>query len=918
MKRETKSTCCYCGTGCGVIIESEGDRVVGVRGDPEHPANFGMLCSKGASLHLTARHPTRLLYPEMRESRDAARQRVSWDDALDSAARRFAETIRAHGPDSVAFYISGQLLTEDYYVFNKLAKGLIGTNNVDTNSRLCMSSAVAGYKQTLGADSVPCSYEDIAAAGCILIAGANPAVAHPIVFRRIEQAKAANPQLKIIVIDPRRSESAALADLHLALKPGTDIALFNALLHVMIDEALIDRAYIDAHTEGFAALAQAVEAYSPAAAAAICGVAAESIVQAARWFAQADGALSFYCQGLNQSSHGTHNNAALIHLHLATAQIGKPGAGPFSLTGQPNAMGGREVGGLSNLLSAHRDLANPAHRAEMARFWGVPFVAQRPGKAAIDLFRALKTGEVKAVWIACTNPAHSLPEQAEVRAALRAAEFVVLQENYGDTDTAAFADLLLPATGWSEKDGTVTNSERRITRVRSAVAKPGETRHDWEIAVDFARRLGAELGQPLTGSLFPYGCAEAIFNEHRASTHGRDLDITGLSYELLETQGPQQWPYPEGASAGRVRLYGDGLFPTANGRARFVAVEHRPLADEPDAARPISLLSGRSRDQWHGMSRSGTVPRLFNASDEPVVEMNSCDMRHRGLEDGDLVRVHNARGSIVVPALAGAGMARGLAWLPMHWGSRFMNSPGANALTPSAVDPYSFQPELKHAAVAVDAAKLPWPLVVIRRVENTLPEGASLDAATLLARARTLLPEFEYASVAFNGRAAALMIFRAASATPLPEARLQEIDALFGLDDEAEAIVFVDARRNISKRALTRDGQMIGVRLAGDARAQGWIKQAIAEAQAGSGAGTGLARWAVAPLSAPPLALPTRSRVVCQCADVSEQQIGTLLAQGHTLEAVQATLKCGTYCGGCLPELRRMAARTALSGDPQS
>lgn len=359
MKRETKSTCCYCGTGCGVIIESENGQVSGVRGDPEHPANFGMLCSKGASLHQTTRHTSRLLFPEMRSERGVARQRVAWDDALDTAARRFADTIRAYGPDSVAFYISGQLLTEDYYVFNKLAKGLIGTNNVDTNSRLCMSSAVAGYKQTLGADSVPCSYEDIAAADCILIAGANPAAAHPIVFRRIEQAKAANPQLKIIVIDPRRSESAEIADLHLPLKPGTDIVLFNALLHVMIREQLIDREYIAAHTEGFPALALAVESYTPAAAAEICGLPAEAIVQAARWFAGAGAALSFYCQGLNQSTHGTHNNAALIHLHLATAQIGKPGAGPFSLTGQPNAMGGREVGGLSNLMSAHRDLASP-------------------------------------------------------------------------------------------------------------------------------------------------------------------------------------------------------------------------------------------------------------------------------------------------------------------------------------------------------------------------------------------------------------------------------------------------------------------------------------------------------------------------------------------------------------------------------
>lgn len=541
----------------------------------------------------------------------------------------------------------------------------------------------------------------------------------------------------------------------------------------------------------------------------------------------------------------------------------------------------------------------------MARFWGVPFVPHRPGKPAVELFRALKTGEIKAVWIACANPAHSLPNQAEVRAALRQAQFVVLQENFLDTDTAEFADLLLPATGWSEKDGTVTNSERRISRVCSAVAKPGETRHDWEIAVDFARRLGVQLGspgQPLGASLFPYETPEAIFNEHRASTRGRDLDITGLSYALLETLGPQQWPYPEGASCGRQRLYEDGIYPTENGRARFVLAVHRPLADVPDALRPISLISGRSRDQWHGMSRTGTVPRLFNAEDEPLLRMHSCDMRHRNLEEGDLVRVLNGRGSLVLPIASGGGVLRGRAWLPMHWGNRFMNGAGANALTSSAVDPYSFQPELKHAAVAIEPARLPWPLVLIRRCE-----AGSLDAATLLTIARRLLPEFEYASVAFNGRRASLLIFRAASASPLTEARLNEMDALFGLDGDEGSTCYADPRRSISKRVVTRGGQIIGVRLAGEVQAQGWIKEAIAEGAADAA----LARWAVAPTSAPPSALPARRKVVCQCADVSEAQINKGLAQGSSLVILQATLKCGTYCGSCMPELKRLAARAA-------
>ena len=411
MQTEVKSTCCYCGVGCGVLIETEDGKITGLRGDPEHPANRGRLCTKGATLKQTANPTYRLLYPEKRPGRGLPGQRVGWDSALDEAAERFAATIRQYGPDSVAFYISGQLMTEDYYVFNKLAKGLIGTNNVDTNSRLCMSSAVAGYKQTLGADAPPCCYADILQAKVIFIAGANPAIAHPIVFRYIEDAKAANPDLKIIVADPRRSESAEIADLHLPIKPGSDIALFNGMLHVMISEGLVDQAYVDAHTSGFDALADIVKNYPPEKVATLCGIPAESIVQAARWFAASEASLSLYCQGLNQSVHGTHNNAGIIHLHLAAGQIGKPGAGPFSLTGQPNAMGGREVGGLSNLLSAHRDLANPEHRAEVARLWGVADVPATPGKSAVDLFKALKTGEIKAVWIACTNPAQSLPNQ---------------------------------------------------------------------------------------------------------------------------------------------------------------------------------------------------------------------------------------------------------------------------------------------------------------------------------------------------------------------------------------------------------------------------------------------------------------------------------------------------------------------------
>ncbi len=495
---ETRSTCPYCGVGCGVIIESDGTQITGVRGDPDHPANFGRLCTKGSTLHLTARPAhlqVRALHPELRTQRDASRLRASWDETLDHVSERFAQTIMRHGAHSVGFYISGQLLTEDYYVFNKLVKGLIGTNNIDTNSRLCMSSAVAGYKQSLGADAPPCSYEDIAQAETIFIVGSNTAVAHPILFRRIEDAKRANPKLKIIFVDPRRTETAESADLFLQIQPGTDVALFHGMLHVLMWEGLVDTAYIAQYTSGYEQLKTLVREYTPKMVSDICGVPEADIVQAARWFGASRATLSLYCQGLNQSTSGTAKNSALINMHLATGQIGKPGAGPFSLTGQPNAMGGREVGGLANLLSAHRDMGNTQHRAEVAKLWGVPDVPAKPGKTAIEMFQAAADGEIKALWIACTNPAQSLPDQAMVRAALARCEFVVLQECYANTMTAKYADVLLPATTWGEKDGTVTNSERRISRVRPAIAAPGEAWHDWKIVVEFARRLEVRLSK---------------------------------------------------------------------------------------------------------------------------------------------------------------------------------------------------------------------------------------------------------------------------------------------------------------------------------------------------------------------------------------------------------------------------------------
>jgi assimilatory nitrate reductase catalytic subunit len=892
---EVKSTCCYCGVGCGVIIETDASRITGVRGDPEHPANFGQLCTKGSTLHLTARQEARAHYPELRRARDEPRRRVSWDQALEYAVAGFADVIDRDGPDAVAFYISGQLLTEDYYVFNKLAKGLVGTNNVDTNSRLCMSSAVAGYKATLGADAPPACYADIDYADCIFIAGSNTSYAHPILFRRIEDAREANPELKLIVVDPRLTDTAAAADLHLRIRPGTDVALFNSMLFMMLNEGLLDDSFISAHTEGFRALRATVRKYSPHKAAAICGVPAADIIEAASWFASSGATLSLYCQGLNQWRHGTDNNAALINLHLATGQIGRPGAGPLSLTGQPNAMGGREVGGMANALSGHRDMANPAHQKEVARLWGVPEVPAVPGKTAVEMFDALKRGEIKAIWIACTNPAQSMPDQRCIREALRAARLVVVEEAYAGTETAEFADVLLPAASWGEKEGTVTNSERRITRVRAAVAPPGEARGDWQIGVEFARRLATRLGRG--EHLFPYESSEQIFNEHRESTRGRDLDITGLSYSLLERRGPQQWPCSEGKASGRERLYCDGRFPTESGRAKFKNTVYTAAAEPTDHAYPLSFNTGRLRDQWHGMSRTGTVARLFNHAEEPCLSIHDEDMKARALADGELVKIKSRRGEVIVRARAFSEVPPGQVFLPMHWGSHFLSGEGCNALTLPIFDPVSRQPELKHAAVQVEKADLPWTLVALSR-------AGPAEAPGLLERARTLMGDFDYASLGLCGRDDPVVVLRTAAKAPVSEETIAAIDAIFQLDDDSRIIVYLDKKRSISKRIRIENGTVRAARLAGETAAAEWLKTLIAEAVEA----TPLRPWLLAPAASAPAAPASRGRVVCACLNVSERDIVTGIEAGADLARLRRDLKCGTECGSCVPELKRMLA----------
>ena len=904
----TKATCPYCGVGCGVLIESDGTQVTGVKGDPDHPANFGRLCTKGSTLHLTAKPDGRALFPEIRRNRSLPRQRESWNATLSFLAQRFGECIKTHGPDSVGFYISGQLLTEDYYVFNKLAKGLIGTNNVDTNSRLCMSSAVSGYKLTLGADAPPACYEDIDHADLIFIAGSNTAYAHPILFRRIEAAKAKRPELKILVVDPRRTDTAAFADLHLPILPGTDVALFNGLLHLLLWDGHVDQSYIAAHTEGFDALKQTVRDYYPKLVAETCGIAEADLVLAAKWFGELPAVLSLYCQGLNQSSHGTEKNAALINLHIATGKIGKPGSGPFSLTGQPNAMGGREVGGMANLLSAHRDMANTEHRAEVAALWGIPDVPSKPGKTAVEMFDAVASGEIKMLWIACTNPAQSMPEQVKIRKALEAAELVVVQEAYVDTETTAYADVILPAATWGEKEGTVTNSERRITCFRSAIPAPGDARADWRIVVDFARQLEKIL-RPELATLFPYATPEEIFNEHRESTRGRDLDITGLSYDMLETRGPQQWPFPSDASAGKARLYGDGKFPTLTGKAKFFNTTYKAVAEPANAQYPLRLNTGRLRDQWHGMSRTGKVARLFEHVAAPALSMTKVDMAKRGLQEGSLVRVRSRRGDVVLAVTASEELRGGQVFLPMHWGSRFMAGLGINALTLPTFDPYSKQPELKHAAVQVEKIDLPWQFVAMAIGE---PEKTA-TALARLAQLRKHLSAFEYASVGLFGHSREHVILRAAASVPLSANFVAQIDHILGLNDADEVLYYEDKRRDVGRKIRIKEGKLAAVRLSGDAAAKDWLQEWLAQGASVSH----LSRVLLAPSAKPPQDFSPRGRVICNCLNVSEAEIMSQLKAipiqtSNTLGILQSALKCGTECGSCLPELRRIVQAEIL------
>jgi len=749
-KKLHKTICSYCGVGCGIVVDVDAKGTIKVEGDKEYPSNKGMLCSKGRNLNYVAQDTSdRILQPEMRWSRNHPLQKVSWDTAFERAAAVFKSIIAKHGPNSVGFYVSGQCLTEEYYLANKITKGFIGTNNIDTNSRLCMSSAVVGYKKTLGEDSVPISYDDIELADCFLIAGANPAWCHPILYRRLEQRKEANPQVKVIVVDPRKTQTAAAADLHLQILPGTDVILFNAIARWLIERRKIDKPFISKYTANYEACKENAFSLSIRQAAEKCGIPATDIRKAAQFIGEASKFISMWTMGLNQSVIGVSKNVALLNISLLTGQIGKPGCGPFSLTGQPNAMGGREVGGMASLLAAHKDLDNAEHRKEVADFWGGKEIQPKPGYTATEMFDALEKGDLKAIWIICTNPVVSMPNVHKVERALKNAAFVVVQDISHNSETTKFTDLLLPAAGWLEKEGTMTNSERRISYLPKVIDSPGKSLPDAEILWRFAQAMGFRG--------FDYNNASEVFDEHCLLTKGTNIDISGLSYQRLKNEGSFQWPVPDKTHPGTPRLFSDLKFYTNDKKAHFnVPVSTYNNSEVTDSKYPLILNTGRVRDQWHTRTKTGKVKRLLTHVPQPYLEMNRVDAYLRNLKDGDVALIKSRRGKVQVKVRINFDIREQVVFLPMHWGKVLNNDFGrANNITNDIVDPVSKEPDFKYCAVQVEKYIKPEQKIIVvgagaaaYRFIQSYREKNSKDELHVFSREyepfynRVLLPEY--------------------------------------------------------------------------------------------------------------------------------------------------------------------------------
>jgi assimilatory nitrate reductase catalytic subunit len=880
--RVIRTTCPYCGVGCGLIVGTDG----AIFGDFDHPANHGRLCSKGAALAETLASDGRLLYPQI------GGRNVSWDEALDLIAATFKQTIADHGPDAVAFYASGQFLTEDYYVANKLMKGFIGSANIDTNSRLCMASSVAGHVRAFGEDIVPGCYEDMEEADLAVLVGSNTAWCHPVLFQRLAAAKERRGT-KVVVIDPRRTATCDIADLHLAIRPGSDVAVFAGLLVHLVKRDACDATWIRDFTNDFATTLAAARMAAPSLddVADIADVPASDLARFYDWFAATERSVTLYSQGTNQSSAGTDKVNAIVNCHLATGRIGRPGMGPFSLTGQPNAMGGREVGGLANQLAAHMSFADAADVDRVRRFWNAPRMATRPGLKAVDLFDALFDRKIKALWILSTNPAVSMPRAERVRAALGACPFVAVSDCW-PTDTTRFADVVLPAAGWGEKDGTVTNSERCISRQRAFRPAPGDARPDWWALAQVARRMGWETA-------FAYRKPADIFREHAALSafendgpKRRLFDIGALadmSDEDYENLAPTRWPLPRGAAPSRAnggRLFGDGKrFSTSDGRARFVPTPYRPPAVATDDQWPLILNTGRVRDQWHTMTRTGRLPRLMAHEREPMLDLHPADAKRFGLADGSLARVESPHGAIVLPVRLSNDLRAGEVFAPMHWNDGFTSAGPIDALVGAATDPVSGQPELKATPVRVAPVAAQWHALLLRGGEQ-VPRGPYYWARVPLER----------------GHAFTLVGWEA---LPSDSGSKFWISALLDAPPAAELVIYADPSRGTFRYASVVGRRLEACLFIARNAAALPSRHALA-AVLGTRLDPDTRAFVLAGAPAGAALQNTAGKTICACFGVGLHTLHGAIAQRRVTSVAEigAVLRAGTNCGSCIPELK--------------
>jgi assimilatory nitrate reductase catalytic subunit len=862
-----RTTCPYCGVGCGILATPDGKGGLTIKGDPDHPANKGRLCSKGSALGETIGLEGRLLAPQV------FGQQVAWDDALGVVAKRFAKVIAEHGPDAVAFYVSGQLLTEDYYVANKLMKGFIGSGNIDTNSRLCMASSVAGHRRAFGTDTVPGLYEDLELADLVVLTGSNLAWCHPVLYQRIAAAKAARPEMKVVVIDPRRTATCDIADLHLAIAPGADAALFNAVLVAIADSGAVDAGYLT-HVAGYEAALAAARASDPA----ITGLAADDLAEFLRLWTSTEKLVTVYSQGINQSSSGSDKVNAIINCHLATGRIGRPGMGPFSVTGQPNAMGGREVGGLANMLACHLEIETQSHRDAVQGFWNSPTMADKPGLKAVDMFRAVADGTIKAIWIIHTNPVVSMPEADNVARALQSCPFVVVSDITAQNDTARLAHVLLPATAWAEKNGTVTNSDRTISRQRASLPRPGQSRPDWWILAQVAQRMGFSQG-------FAWQTEAQIFAEHAALSGvagglGSDFDIsdhgaiTDADYAALE---PFTWPQNGRKKAGR--FFADGQFHTPDHRARMWPITPR-LPQALNLEQPFRLNTGRIRDQWHSMTRTAKSPRLSQHLAEPFVEIHPKDAQRLGIGLDTLVTLSNPLGTCILRALITDAVMPGQVFAPMHWTRENAAAARIDVLVPNVVDPVSGQPESKSAAVAVQSFDAGWYGYAISTHDLT-------PQSDYWARARVQ-----------NGWRAEL------AGAQMPDDWLAYARDLFGLPG-AQAATVIDAKRGLARVAFHDNGHLIAALFAGPepiALARDHLANRLNAVEPMVLAGR------------PSADMPDPGATVCACLNVGVNTIREAIQSGRalTVAALGEALGAGTSCGSCRPELAGLLTRFKL------